>query len=65
MLNYTIVLELADRGFSYRFISRCTGLTRAGIAYILKKNQAKVSTYLNGDNPQARQVLKRLKIFVR
>ena len=58
------ILMLAERGFSYRLISRITKLTSSQIGYVLKKNEAKVSLYRNGQNQHAKQVLKRLRIYI-
>lgn len=58
----TKILELAERGFSVRCISRHTGFTKNQVRYILVKNKQKLRDYREGRNDFSQTVIQKLKL---
>jgi hypothetical protein len=59
------ILELAERGFFYWFISKATGATLGHVRYIIRKHGSKVSDYRSGRNDIAKQIVLKLPKFRR
>lgn len=56
----TDIIRLAEYGFSYRLIAEKAGCSKEHVAYVLRKEEVRVSDYRNGESSIAKQVLHQL-----